>query len=324
MAAPLTATPPTASPVALVTQTRVRTEADGAFGRWQQHVNDAVARFPGLIDHEVIPPSPPVQPDWVIVQRFTSVAAARAWLGSAERRRLVEEAQPWLVGRDDIHLFDGDDRPGPATPVSAVISTRVAPGQEDAYLAWQRRIAAAQAKFSGFQGYKFEPPIPGVQDDWVTVLRFDSEPHLAAWMASPERRRLIDEAAAFTAETHTRTVHTGFDQWFRVDGTAGPAAPAWKQNMLVLLALYPVVFLFGHWVQTPLLMERAKMPFWLALFAGNIAGVLILNKLVPAVSKQFGWWLHSSGRNARRLDLTGAAIVIVLYGVLLALFSRYP
>ena len=324
MAEPLTGAPPAASPVTLVTQTRVRAESDGDFGRWQQQVNDVVARFPGLIDHEVSPPSPPVQPDWVIVQRFTSVDAARSWLGSDERRRLVEQAQPWLVGQDDIHLIDSGDRPGPAAPVSAVISTRVEPGQEEAYRAWQRRIAATQSKFAGFQGYKLTPPIPGVQDDWVTILRFETEPYLAAWMDSPERQRLIDEAAAFTAETHTRTVRTGFDQWFRVGGNAGPPTPAWKQNMLVLLALYPVVFLFGLWVQTPLLMERAKMPFWLALFAGNVASVIVLNWLVPAVSSRFGWWLHPSGGNARRLELAGAALIVGLYGLLLTLFSRFP
>ena len=47
-------------------------------------------------------------------------------------------------------------------PVSAVISTRVKPGQEAAYRLWEQRIAAAQAKSPGFQGYRFEPPVPGV------------------------------------------------------------------------------------------------------------------------------------------------------------------
>jgi len=41
--------------------------------------------------------------------------------------------------------------------------------------------------------------------------------------------------------------------------------------------LYPVVFLFGHYVQTPLLMGRIGLPFWAALFIGNIAGVVLLN-----------------------------------------------
>ena len=60
-------------------------------------------------------------------------------------------------------------------------------------------------------------------------------------------------------------------------------APAWKQNMVVLALLYPVVFIFGALVQTPLLMQRFGLPFWLALFIGNIIGVLLLARLVPLV-----------------------------------------
>ena len=78
-----------------------------------------------------------------------------------------------LVGRDDIHIVnDGGVLP---SPVSAVISTRIKPGQEAAYRAWEQSIAAAQARAPGFQGYRFEPPVPGVQDDWLAILRFDTE-----------------------------------------------------------------------------------------------------------------------------------------------------
>jgi antibiotic biosynthesis monooxygenase (ABM) superfamily enzyme len=259
----------------------------------------------------------------VIVQRFASLDAARDWLGSEDRRRLVDQAQPWLVGQDDIHVVEDGAAPRASSPVSAVISERVAPGQEDAYRAWQRRIAAAQARFPGFEGYKLVPPVPGVQDDWVTILRFDSEAHLDAWLRSPERRQLIAEATAFAGETHARTVRTGFDAWFKVGTEAGPLPPAWKQNMLVLLTLYPVVFLFGKWVQTPLLMERLAMPFWLALFVANLASVLLLAHLVPRVRLLFGWWLNPTGSEARRLDRIGAGLVVVVYAACLLVFSLY-
>ena len=95
-----------------------------------------------------------------------------------------------LVGRDDVHIVQRRRRCGlqPA-PVSAVISTRVKPGKEAEYRAWERKIAAAQSKARGLQGYRFEPPVPGVQDDYVAILRFDSEDNLNAWLDSPERHR---------------------------------------------------------------------------------------------------------------------------------------
>jgi antibiotic biosynthesis monooxygenase (ABM) superfamily enzyme len=310
-------------PVTLVTQTSVDPAHDRDFNQWQDRVNGVVSGFSGYIDSKVMPPSPPIQPDWVIVQRFATVDDAKAWLGSPDRQQLVDQVRHWLIGRDDIHLVEEDDSLPPDQSVSAVISMKVTPGQEAAYRAWGQRIAAAQSHYPGFQGFRINPPIPGVQDDWVTILQFDNEPDLSAWMNSPERQRFLDEAKSFNEETHFRTVRSGFSQWFRVDG--GPAlAPVWKQNMLVLMALYPVVFLFGFFVQGPLLMRSWGWPFWLSLFAGNLAGIVILNWLVPWVSKQFTWWLQPAGTEMRKRTAIGIVVVVAIYALLMLAFSRFP
>ena len=164
-------------------------------------------------------------------------------------------------------------------PVSAVISTRIKPGQEDAYREWGRRIAAAQAKSPGFQGYRVEPPVPGVQEDWLTILRFDSEANLQTWLNSPERKKLIDESEAFTDACRVRTVRTGFDQWFEVPGA--PPPPAWKQNMVVLLVLYPLVFLLNEWLQKPILVGIFGLPYWAFLFINNAVSVVMLSLILP-------------------------------------------
>ena len=228
-----------AGTVTVVTQTRVRPECVDAFARWQDETSTVVAAFPGFIQQTVMPPSPPAQVDWVILQRFAGTEAAVAWLNSEQRLQRLQGAAPMLVGQDDVHVVnDGGAGVLPA-PVSAVISTRIKPGQETAYRAWELRIAAAQSKAPGFQGYRFEPPVPGVQEDWLAILRFDTEANLQAWLDSPERHKLLQEAAAFTEEFHARIARTGFDQWFPEPPAGRRRPPAWKQNMLVLLMLYP-------------------------------------------------------------------------------------
>ena len=287
--------------VTIITQTRVRPEAADAFARWQDETSRVIAAFPGFVKQTVMPPSPPQQVDWVILQRFASETMAMAWLKSEVRLQRVQGAAPMLVGVDDIHLVrDGGPGPRPA-PVSAVISTRIKPGQEAAYRQWEQRIAAAQARAPGFQGYRLEPPIPGVQDDWVVILRFDTDANLQAWLDSPERQKLLQEADAFTQEFHARIVRTGFDQWFPIEA-GDTAPPAWKLNMVVLLFLYPIVFLFGAWVQTPLLMHAGRD----AVLAGAVhrqrrRASSLLNYLVPWGSARFAWWLQS-GRPVARED----------------------
>jgi antibiotic biosynthesis monooxygenase (ABM) superfamily enzyme len=322
MASTTSVAPVSGATTTIITQTAVLPEHAAEFAAWQQEISSAVAALPGFVSDEVLPPAPPVQPDWVIMQRFTSNAAAQAWLGSPVRQKLLEKARPWLIGHDDIHLIENSPQPD-SSAVSLVISTRVLPGKEAAFRAWNQRINGAQAHYPGFQGFKITPPVPNVQEDWLTVVQFDNQAHLDAWLTSPDRKKLLDEGSSIFTESHTRTVRSAFAQWFPLEGAAG-AAPVWKMNMLVLLGLYPIVFLFGFFVQTPFLMGTFGMPFWASLFVGNVVGVLLLTYVVPWVSTRFAWWLKPVGEETSRQTITGIAVLVALYALLLLVFSQFP
>jgi antibiotic biosynthesis monooxygenase (ABM) superfamily enzyme len=305
----------------IVTQTRPSAGQEEVFRRWQDTIGAEIAKWPCFLEQKVMPPSPPAQMDWVILQRFSSVEAAAAWLHSGERLRLVDSIQSSLAGIDDVHVVrDGASGVLPAA-ASAVISTHVKDGQEVSYRRWEQRIAAAQARAPGFQGYRLEPPVAGVQDDWLAIIRFDSDHNLENWLKSPERLKLLKDSESLIDRVDARIVRSGFDQWFSGGKSGAPAPPVWKQNMIVLLQLYPLVFLFGMFVQQPLLVERMKMPFWLALFIGNVVGVVLLNWLVPWASNRFGWWLQPAGQ-AMKTHILGAGVVIGLYAAWLLAFSR--
>ena len=165
-----------------------------------------------------------------------------------------------------------------------------------------------------------------MQDDWLAILRFDTETNLQAWLDSPERQKLLQDANPFTEEFHARIVRTGFDQWFPVPaGGASPPAP-WKMNMLVLLVLYPVVFLFGFFVQTPFLTGRG-LPFAIALFVGNIVSVLLLSYLVPLTGRSLlrggcSRQVRAAGDRDRRHRARGHALRPVAVDVLAAFLTH--
>lgn len=307
--------------VSIVTQTCVRPERADDFARWQGETSSLIQGFPGFIEQRLLPPAPPLQVDWVILQRFASLPDAQRWLASAERQKRIEGAAPMLIGRDDVHIVQDAAGGIKPAPVSAVISTRVLPGKEAEYRVWERKIAAAQSKARGLQGYRFEPPVSGVQEDFVAILRFDTEANLKAWLDSPERKKLVDEAAPLTEEFHARIASSGFEQWFRDVSPAGGPLPVWKMDMLVLLMLYPVVFLWGVWVGMPFLSD---LSFAVSLFIGNIVSVGLTGFLVPWVAKRFGWWLQpAAGGNALPIHLLGACIILALYAVMVFVFWRF-
>ncbi|WP_431284387.1 antibiotic biosynthesis monooxygenase [Humitalea sp. 24SJ18S-53] len=313
---------PAVGSVTVVVQTRPRDGAEAAFVHWQAEIGAATAAQPGFLEQTVQPANPPAQMDWVILQRFKDMETAVAWLNSARRLELVTRVQPLLIGVDDVHIVSDIGAGALPAPVSAVFSTRLKPGAESAFRVWQQRVAAAQSRAPGFQGYRFEPPIPGVQDDWIAILRFDSERNLQGWMESPARLALLTDAEALVATFHTRIIRTAFDRWFESDRSNQLPPPAWKQNLIVLAMLYPVVFLFGLTVQAPVLSGWFGLPAWLTLFIANIVSVLLLNTLVPWAGHRLDWWLHPAvPAQRRRVNLYGLGLILAVCAGWLTLFS---
>jgi antibiotic biosynthesis monooxygenase (ABM) superfamily enzyme len=308
--------------VSIVTQTGVRPDSAEAFARWQGETSTVIAGFPGFIEQRLLPPKPPLQLDWVILQRFDTLEQAQRWLGSNERATRLEGVADLVVGRDDVHIVRDEAEGKKPSPVSAVISQRVKPGKETEFLAWEHKIAAAQSKAPGLQGYRFEPPMPGVQEDFVAILRFDSETHMQAWMDSPVRAQLLKEVEPLLDELHTRMARSGFEQWFRDESGAPSGAAIWKMDMIVLLLLYPIVFLWGVVVGTPLLANKLNMPFAIALFVGNIFSVGMTGFMVPWVANRMGWWLNPAA-NVVRANLLGAVLICVIYAACVVVFWKF-
>ncbi len=302
--------------VALVVHRRLAESSADAYQAWQQRVEARLASWPGFLDRQVIPPNPPVQVDWVIVQRFRDTASARAWLQSPDRAELAAEIADHFIGNDEIHLVT-ENRRDLGNVVSALISARVAPELEREFLAWQRSIAAAESRFDGFVGHKVERPIPGVQDDWVVLLSFDSDEHLDAWLSSPERAALLAEGERFNRDLRLVRSSYGFGFWSGDKSTAAPD-PVFKSNLLVLLMLYPVVFLWGYFISDPLFASHG-VPFWLSLFIGNVVSTQLLGWwLVPWAFRRFRWWMRPG---PARSQVAGYVIIGALYAVSMATYA---
>jgi uncharacterized protein len=302
-----------ATPVALVVSHRIAEHHDEQYFAWQQRVGARLATWPGFLSRELHPPQPPRQDSWVAVQHFRDRASARAWVASADRAEMLGEIHDISIGNDEVRIVAEAATDAPAA--SAMISQHVEPADERAFLAWQSEISAAEARYDGFLGHRIEPPVVGVQDDWVVVVTFASAAQLDAWLDSPERAALLDRARSFAADVRlTRTSH-GFGFWSRTD----EQDPIFKSNLLVLLMLYPLVFLWGYLISTPLI-DSQGVPFWLSLFIGNVVSTQLLGWfLVPWAFRRFRWWLRR--HRGWRIELAGYLVICALYAVTLGVFA---
>ncbi len=309
-----------ASPVSatVVIAQHVRPERKDEYLRWQAEINDLCRTFPGFEAMEVVPPVPGIQDDYVVVFRFDSPPHLDAWLRSDSRKALLARGENLFAGDARQQVVAGSR---PATRgAGIVVSTRVKPGRENEYREWQGKIDAEAARFPGFLGNEVFAPVPGVQEEWVVVVRFDSVEHLQGWLLSDARRRLIDQAARLWDEARIESLSGGFPGWF-APVAAGPGQPAlppdWKQAMIVLLALYPTVMLLALFLSPWL----TGLPMPGARFISNLVSVVILTwPVMPLVNRLFGFWLIPSPSRSALVEALGTGAVILGFVVALVIF----
>jgi antibiotic biosynthesis monooxygenase (ABM) superfamily enzyme len=294
---------------------RVKRGRGDDFEHWQNGVDSVAATFAGFLGTEVTPPADEAR-DWSIVYRFDSVQHLNTWLGSTERRQLLDDgadvfessaSQQVLVGERDEQL------------VTVVVTHRVSADEEQSFLAWQQQVTDAERKFAGFRGSELFRPVPGVQESWTAMYRFASAEDLDRWLESSERADLIARADHFH-EFELRRVENSFGSWFSFagDGDVSNAPSSWKTALSVLVGLYPTVVLLRLAISR--LSPDAEL--WESLLLGNILSVGLLTWVVmPNVTRALRFWLAPAPNAPEpRTDVLGAIASIAFLTVAALVF----
>jgi antibiotic biosynthesis monooxygenase (ABM) superfamily enzyme len=300
-------------PATVVVTQPVKRGHDQEVRRWQEAVNQAVGAFDGYLGNDVAPGS---GGEWTVIYRFDSRPQLMRWLESAERDEVLGRGAHLFAGPAHQHvLIRGND----PEMVTIVVSHPVGPADQKEFLAWQGRVTDAERQFPGFRGAELFRPVPGVQDEWTALYRYDSDEHASAWLESEERRQLLREGERFR-EFRLQRISSPFGSWFAPpDGDEEPAGPPnWKTALSVLVGLYPTVVLLTLAISE----IWPRGPLWATLLIGNVCSVSLLTWVVmPVVTRALGFWLGPGRQAGRaRLDVAGAAVSVAFLTIAALVF----
>ncbi len=282
---PTSTNPSPASPTVVVSRSVHRGRED-EFRAWNQRIRTAAASYDGFLDSEMQPPNESHPGEWVTLYSYATVGQLERWLGSEDRRRLIDEAE---------HLVDGPAREqrvaGLRTapePVTVVFSQCIAPANQDEFVERHDDVVERLTAFPGFLGSDLLHPVEGVQDDYVIVASFASRPDLDRWLESDERRDWLSLTEQLVEGDRTVNVVGGFGGWFPAQPSRPQGPKLWKQSIAVFIALFPTSLII-----TLVRGEVApNMNVVLAVFVSNVLGILALTYvLMPRVTKWLGKWL---------------------------------
>jgi antibiotic biosynthesis monooxygenase (ABM) superfamily enzyme len=298
-------TNPTDSAATVIIGQHVRPDSEQAFLAWQHDLNETASRYPGFLGAEVAAPTA-VQPDWVVVYRFDSIANVQAWLNSATRQDHLAAGRQYLDGPATQQVIGGAAKPADQL-VTVVVSHRVNPENVEEFLNWQERLRLAESKFEGFRGTELFRPLEGVQDEWTALYRYENAADLDKWLISKQRQELLAEGAKFS-DFSSRTIDNSFGSWFAFDehGDEAPPPSETKTSVAVWVGLYPTVVLLT------LALSPLKMPLWLGLLIGNLLSSFAMSFITMPyyVNPLLKRWLRPPADVPRtRTNLRGIAIV---------------
>jgi hypothetical protein len=308
----------------LIATARVRAGQEAAFLTWQVRHNDIIARFPGFVSSDIMPPGTAGSTEWTIILNFQTPDQVRVWQQSPERAKLIAEIVPILEGGNLGEVMSTPNvETKPESNVTEVILSKIKPGMDDVYREWSVRIQNAQSKYPGYRGMYLQPPTSS-EGRWTTLVRYDTAEHLEAWMAAPERAELLKESKAFIEHEELTRLATSFPGWVPINPETGKGPPNWKTSLLVLLGLFPIVMLEMKFL-SPILVGHLGLHASMATFIGNVGSVFATSYItMPVFIRGFGWWLFPKTDTPANTQ-KGLLILLLLFCIeIAALWKLLP
>lgn len=303
----------------LVTRLNISFEQTHAFAKWQALLHEEIVTQPGFLSLEILSPDKAKDSGWVIIQRFNNPDDLVAWRQSHQHRELLEKVKPLLDSQEvdgirESELENYQEQAG----ATEVFITQIQPEQVAAYRAWVGKIHEAETKFPGFQKVFLQPPM-NADGSWITFLQFDNQKNLDLWLTSKERAEVLEKGKFLIRSLESHRVTSSFAGWFQNVLLTG-IPPVWKQTMLVLLVLFPLVMLEFKF----LFPFTAHLNTSLGTFIGNAISVALVSwPMMPIAIYGLKWWLNPIAKNRYRTEALGVLTVAFLYFLEVAFFWHF-
>jgi uncharacterized protein len=212
-----------------------------------------------------------------------------------------------------------------STSASLVVEHTVPKGKGFAFRRWHGSLTRSAKRSKGYIRTDLYPPVKGSQLTWYSIIHFDSPENLNQWLKSSDREELIEAGQKVFESYQFKSFATGLEGWFsRKTGSEqlGSGPPAWKQNLAVVLGLYPVVM-----IQSMLFTTFGIMKHWSpasSMLVNNLITSSILTWLVmPFVTRLIQFWLQPAHQAALpKTDLLGIGVITVSLAVMVLLFNQ--
>lgn len=309
----------TDSEAIITSKVQIRDNALTQFAEWQSQLHAAITSFEGFVSLEISSTVQEGQPVWDIIQCFSDPKHLDFWIDSKERKQFLNTLSGLIVKNSAI--LENHENARAKNCVTEIFVTQIKPELEEAYRQWIAKIHEEEAKFPGFRGVYMKTPTHAHDRNWITLLQFDTPENLDRWLNSDVRKKILLESNNLITSLESHRMISPYAGWFSSIARDDGMPPVWKQTMLVLLVLFPVVMLELKYLSP----VTAGLDLSVATFIGNAISVALISwPLMPITIRFLGWWLAPKGTSQQRRNsnLFGTVLILLLYALEIFFFMK--
>ena len=173
---------------------------------------------------------------------------------------------------------------------TVVVSHFVKPGKEEAFEHALKQALEKAKTYKGYAGIQTLEMHGQAENEYILLIRFDTEANYQIWAASDTRKEWAQEIKQFITRQSQVRFEEGLEFWFSMPSVTHAKAPKkWKMALLTWMVIYPSVLLLST-------LAGIYLNF-LPLFARMIVVTVTLITLMtyfimPNLTKAFAFWIY--------------------------------
>ncbi len=170
-----------------------------------------------------------------------------------------------------------------------VVSHFVKKGAEKAFEGALKEVIQKATSFEGYQGIQIIRPGDKRENEYILLIRFDTESNYQVWERSEPRNTWFQELKQFVTKESTIRYEHGIEFWFSTpEGNTSIPPKKWKMALLTWSVIYPSVLTLS--TAASLLLPTVPI-FLRMLLVSMILVSLMTYVIMPKITSTFAHWI---------------------------------
>ena len=172
---------------------------------------------------------------------------------------------------------------------TVVVSHFIKEGKEQAFEEALKLVIQKAMGYEGYEGIQIIRPNAKANNEYILLIRFDSEKNYQTWAESAPRNEWFNELKDYIYKESEIRYEEGLEFWFSLPELTGTKPPTkWKMAILTWMVIYPSVLLLS----TVAGIYLGFLPLAIRMLLVSMTLVSLMTYLImPKITKAFAFWI---------------------------------